>query len=296
MVSLRDAIVRTSKRIGIDPVDFATAISYETGGTFDPWKKGPTTKWGTHRGLIQWGEPQRKQYGVTSKTSVGDQVEAAGRYLVDRGVRPGMGLMDIYSAINAGGVGLTNRSDAAAGGAPGTVADKVNFQMAGHRRKAQDLIGEVETPNQIAEREASVWGNFDPGPQGRIDQAHNVFGTDPEDARSASALYNAQFPLPVGQDNPFSAPAAPTQAPVQVDPAIFTPSPPTMHAQNDQERTGNNPFQERDRSNRRGAPQFANAANPMQMQPGGNPVQGVQVVPANIFEGPLAALLMSRSA
>ena len=60
---LAQAIYATAKRIGIDPVDLATAISYETGGTFDPWKRGPTTQWGTHRGLIQWGERHSAKWG-----------------------------------------------------------------------------------------------------------------------------------------------------------------------------------------------------------------------------------------
>lgn len=141
MNSLRDAIIATSRQIGVDPVDLATAMSYETGGTFDPWKAGPTTKWGQHRGLIQWGEPQRQKYGVSKEMPIGQQVAAAGQYLVDAGVRPGMGLLDIYSAINAGGVGRYDASDEAAGGAPGSVRDKVANQMADHRRKAQALIG-----------------------------------------------------------------------------------------------------------------------------------------------------------
>lgn len=143
---LAQAIQATAGKLGVDPVDLATAISYETAGTFDPWKAGPTTKWGQHRGLIQWGEPQRQKYGVSQDMPVPAQVEAAGQYLVDAGVKPGMGLMDIYSAINAGRVGLYNRSDANAGGAPGTVADKVNNQMGGHRQKAVALLGSVMQP------------------------------------------------------------------------------------------------------------------------------------------------------
>ncbi|MCK0210069.1 hypothetical protein MWN33_18715 [Starkeya koreensis] len=138
---LADAIRASSERLGVSPNDLATAMSYETGGTFDPWKKGPTTKWGEHRGLIQWGEPQRAKYGVTQDMTVTAQVEAAERYLKDAGVKPGMGLLDIYSAINAGGVGRYDRSDAAAGGAPGTVKDKVETQMEAHKAKAAALLG-----------------------------------------------------------------------------------------------------------------------------------------------------------
>lgn len=139
----RDALIATAQSLGINPLDLATAISYETAGTFDPTKRGPTTKWGQHRGLIQFGEPQAEKYGVDWSNPVGSQLGpdgAVAKYLRDAGVKPGMGLMDIYSAINAGGVGRYDRSDAAAGGAPGTVADKVNNQMSGHRAKAEKLL------------------------------------------------------------------------------------------------------------------------------------------------------------
>jgi hypothetical protein len=52
-----------------------------------------------------------------------------------------MGLLDIYSAINAGGVGRYGASDANNGGAPGTVRDKVEQQMTGHRQNALALLG-----------------------------------------------------------------------------------------------------------------------------------------------------------
>lgn len=140
--SLADSIKRTAANLGVDPMDVATAISYETGGTFDKWKKGPTTQWGEHRGLIQWGEPQRKKYGVSQNSTEDEQMQAVEKYLKDAGVKPGMKLLDIYSAINAGRVGLYNRSDANNGGAPGTVADKVNNQMGGHRNNARALLGD----------------------------------------------------------------------------------------------------------------------------------------------------------
>jgi hypothetical protein len=143
---MKTGIADAATALGISPVDLATTISYETDGTFDPTKAGPTTKWGQHRGLIQFGEPQAKQYGVDWSNPAGSQLGANGAivaYLRDRGVKPGMGLMDIYSTINAGAPGLYDRSDAAAGGAPGTVADKVNNQMGGHRARAQRLFADL---------------------------------------------------------------------------------------------------------------------------------------------------------
>jgi hypothetical protein len=144
--SIRDGIASTAESLGIDPIDLATAISYETAGTFDPTKRGPTTQWGQHRGLIQFGEPQARQHGVNWDDPIGSQLGPQGavaNYLRSSGVTPGMGLLDIYSAINAGAPGLYNRTDANNGGAPGTVRDKVEQQMAGHRAKALAMFADM---------------------------------------------------------------------------------------------------------------------------------------------------------
>jgi hypothetical protein len=158
---LIEAVRASAGRLGISPSDLLTAISYETGGTLDPWKAGPTTQWGQHRGLIQWGEPQRQKYGVTKDMPVADQMRAAERYLIDAGVKPGHGLLDVYSAINAGRVGLYNRSDANNGGAPGTVADKV-AGMAGHRMRANALLGMA--PGEAPAQSASLPAPAGPAP------------------------------------------------------------------------------------------------------------------------------------
>lgn len=147
-MTLARGIRESANALGVSPVDLATVISYETAGTFDPAKRGPTTQWGQHRGLIQFGEPQARQYGVDWNDPIGSQLGAEGavvNYLRQAGVRPGMGLLDLYSAVNAGQVGRYNASDAHNGGAPGTVRDKVNDQMAGHRAKAEKLMGAGQT-------------------------------------------------------------------------------------------------------------------------------------------------------
>jgi len=144
---LLEAVKRHAPTIGLSPQDLLTIYSYETGGTLNPWQAGPRTKWGQHRGLIQWGEPQARKYGVTATTPVDQQVGASIKYLQDRGFKPGMGLLQAYAAINAGGIGpkYYQARDAAAGGAPGTVADKVNKQMAGHAARAASLLGASPT-------------------------------------------------------------------------------------------------------------------------------------------------------
>lgn len=141
---MRDGINEAAVELGIDPMDLATAISFETGGTFDPVQPGPTTQWGQHRGLIQFGEPQAEENGVDWDDPIGSQLGAGGavvKYLRRAGVKPGMGMLDVYSAINAGAPGRYNASDANNGGTAGTVMDKVNNQMSGHRRNAMRLLG-----------------------------------------------------------------------------------------------------------------------------------------------------------
>lgn len=147
---LAEAIKAEAQRIGANPADLATVMSYETGGTFDVWKKGPTTQWGVHRGLIQMGEPEQRKYNYHKDMPVEDAVTASANYLVDRGFKPGMGLLEMYSAINAGSIGekYYNRSDASNGGAPGTVRDKVNNQMGGHKAKAVALLNGEFQPSE----------------------------------------------------------------------------------------------------------------------------------------------------
>lgn len=140
MERLVKATTILAEKMGLSAKDLLTVMSYETKGTLDPWQKGPTTQWGEHRGLIQWGEPQRAKYGVTATTSVEDQVKAVGKYLTDAGVKAGDGLLQVYAAINAGSAKKINASDANNGGAPGTVLDKVSGQMAGHKSRADGLL------------------------------------------------------------------------------------------------------------------------------------------------------------
>lgn len=202
-------IMETARALQMDPLDLATIISYETAGTFDPTKRGPTTQWGQHRGLIQFGEPQARQYGVNWDDPVGSQLGADGavaKYFLDNGWQPGMGMMDAYSIVNAGGPGRYNRSDANNGGAPGTVADKVNGQMAGHRRNAERLLAGVDAqtaPNTHQTAAGPLHTGADAPPEynalsglhtgardGRYDGAVNALAAIPEPIQQMMA-YNA---------------------------------------------------------------------------------------------------------
>jgi hypothetical protein len=183
-MDLRSGIIETAAALGMDPVDLATIISYETAGTFDPTKAGPTTQWGQHRGLIQFGEPQAQEYGVDWNDPLGSQLGADGaivRYYRQNGWQPGMDMMDAYSIVNAGGPGRYGASDAGNGGAPGTVADKVTGQMSGHRSKAMALLGGDYQPSYGGN--ALATGQPGPMPQNQLAAAQQ-----PQPPQMANAL------------------------------------------------------------------------------------------------------------
>lgn len=131
-----DAVRRAGAELGVDPKDIAIAISYETGGRFDPGLRGG--KNGLYEGLIQFGPAEQKKYGIHEGMTFSEQMGAVTDFLRDRGVKPGMGLLDIYSTINAGSPGHYNASD----GQFGTVRDKVESMMSsGHVDNAERFLG-----------------------------------------------------------------------------------------------------------------------------------------------------------
>jgi hypothetical protein len=144
------SVIEESRAYGATPEEqkFILAMyDYETAGSMDPWKKGPTTKWGEHRGLIQWGGPQREEYGVTQGMPVRDQVKASLRYIKDRGYKFGSNnMVSMYATVNGGNAKAVNARDAAAGGAPGTVAEKVRNQFGPHIGRANNwfsMFGDI---------------------------------------------------------------------------------------------------------------------------------------------------------
>lgn len=137
-----------AQELGVPLVDLLTVISFETGGTFSTSIKGG--RGGQHLGLIQFGPNEQAQFGVKANQSPREQMQSVVAFLKARGFKPGMGILDLYSTINAGAPGKYGASDTAAGGTPGTVADKVNFQMADHRAKALALLdGKFSPPDDI---------------------------------------------------------------------------------------------------------------------------------------------------
>ncbi|WP_202225721.1 hypothetical protein, partial [Francisella tularensis] len=102
---------------------------------------GPTTKWGQHFGLIQFGQPQGKKYGVSPESTITEQVIAAGQYLQDAGVKAGDSLANVYAAVLAGDARKVNASDLKAGGVVGNVTEAVGgSQFAAHLAQAEGML------------------------------------------------------------------------------------------------------------------------------------------------------------
>lgn len=172
--TVRDQLVEGAKQVSarfggsLTPRDVLAMVSYETAGTFDPGIKGPTTQWGQHIGLFQAGtKGVAKEMGITTDTPALTQMQKMGDYLEQRGFRPGMGVKDAYSAINAGRVGRYGATDENNGGAPGTVAEKVDNQFGGHYAKADSLLGGAIDPKGSSPATTSVMASAAPTPSAR---------------------------------------------------------------------------------------------------------------------------------
>ncbi|AYO82685.1 phage tail tape measure protein [Methylobacterium brachiatum] len=129
-----DAVKTAASQLGISAKDLATVISYETGGKFDPSVMGG--KGGNYQGLIQFGPAERAKYGVTGRETFAEQMPKVVQYLKDRGLKPGMGLDQLYATINGGNPYVDqNKSDG-----NGTIAQHVQRMQAQHGNRANAFL------------------------------------------------------------------------------------------------------------------------------------------------------------
>lgn len=136
-------LVERARAAGYNPADLVRVMQYESSG--DPTRWGG--KGGNYFGLIQFGPEERAKYGVnTQQPSATNQIDATFRFLADRGYKPGMGLLDLYSTINAGSPGHYQASDG-----NGTVASHVAKMMG-----MQPAVATASSPQaSIPEQEAA---------------------------------------------------------------------------------------------------------------------------------------------
>lgn len=147
---------QAAKELGTTPEELAAVISYETGGTFSPKKWGG--KGGNYMGLIQFGGPERKMYGAHEGQTYAEQMGAVVRYLKHRGFKPGMGLLDLYSTINAGRPGLYDRSDG-----NGTVRSHAAAIEKAHLARARQFLNSGAEAKPALPPLSFPQGGFSPG-------------------------------------------------------------------------------------------------------------------------------------
>jgi hypothetical protein len=93
---------------GMNADDLLKVINYESSGRPDVWGG----KGNKYFGLLQFGGPERAQFGVDAEhPNARNQIDAGFKYLEARGFKPQMGLLDLYSTVNAGSPGHYNASD-----------------------------------------------------------------------------------------------------------------------------------------------------------------------------------------
>lgn len=198
------AIIREANKLGIDPSDLATVISYETIGTFNPDIIGG--KGNQYKGLIQFGPEEQRKYLKPGMT-FDEQMVAVGRFLEDRGYKkwlennPEASLMEkrtaLYSTINAGSPGKEywGRSDNGRDNIV-THTQKMFADDSRHRGLATDLMKDsykkvegTATPEQIKTARESLSQREMAENENKL--AKMVYGRENPYAGTATPIENA---------------------------------------------------------------------------------------------------------
>jgi tape measure domain-containing protein len=174
------ALVAAAKKLGVSPLDLATIISFETGGTFSPSKMGGAG--GNYMGLIQFGPSERKTYGAREGQSFEEQVTGpVVRYFQDRFGKVGMStqgasLLDLYTTVLAGNPKANRNARDSFGTSPVSGVQR----MGPHRQKAlQTFFGGSAQ-------------NTEYGPMEQAEIANNSFEQMRDQLKQADEL-NAKF-------------------------------------------------------------------------------------------------------
>ena len=158
--SKQQALVRAANMLGVDPVDLATIISFETGGTFSPSIKGGAG--GNYQGLIQFGPNERKTYGASGQQSFEEQITGpVVKYFQSRfggvGMKTqGADLLTLYRTVLGGNPKASLHAKDAFGTSP---ASGVERMQKGHRQKAMAFLGgnvTSSTASQLTTAESQV--------------------------------------------------------------------------------------------------------------------------------------------
>ena len=105
----RMAIFRGAKQLGLDPYEFGAFLSLEAGPNMDPNIVGGAG--GRHKGLIQFGQNEQQQYGISGTQTRAGQMPKVLQYFQDRGYKPGMGIARAYATVLGGNPNVSLTSE-----------------------------------------------------------------------------------------------------------------------------------------------------------------------------------------
>jgi len=183
------AILDTSLELGVSPLHLTALMSYETGGLSNPNIQGGKNN--QHKGAIQFGPNERATYGYRDGMTLAEQVRGPVKaYLLDRGVRPGHGLAELYSIVNAGslknGQPRWNASDG-----NGDIRSHVARIEQEHLPRAQQLLGYGGEAGSEGSRGSAGQQAIDIMASGTGPSTEPKTGKSAKIARAAAMAYDA---------------------------------------------------------------------------------------------------------
>lgn len=100
-----DALVNAGRDLGVDPLDLATIIGFETAGSYSPNQMGG--EGGVYMGLIQFGLNEQRTYGIIPGMTFEQQLTKVVQFFKDRFASRGMStqgasLLQLYTTVIAG--------------------------------------------------------------------------------------------------------------------------------------------------------------------------------------------------
>jgi hypothetical protein len=139
----RQAIQYIASNLGVDPVDVATFINYETAGSLvsGSYRRGLDIMGGdggNYLGWIQFSPYNQQKYGVQKGMNAMQMADAVTRYLKDAGIKPGDGLEMLYQAVQAPAYLGRARAQGRVIGADsnGTLTQHIKNMRSQHRNRA----------------------------------------------------------------------------------------------------------------------------------------------------------------
>ena len=134
------AIFRGAKQLGLDPYEFGAFLSLESGPNMDPNIVGGAG--GRHKGLIQFGQNEQRQYGITGPQTRAGQMPAVLQYFQDRGFKPGMGIARAYATVLGGNPNVSLTAQDSFGTSVQSMLPR--FQKGGdYYANAQRVLGDI---------------------------------------------------------------------------------------------------------------------------------------------------------